>query len=210
MSSRNLQQQFVGFEPSLIETAARLGEFRYRLQPISWDYSISGLIARQYDGVVSMTITENRKRSMAFSVPYLNAGAVIVARSNDPAIQDKGSLSGKAIIYQAEDLPELKARLVNAGCRIMNEEGGRWSVDAVVDGSADALVCPLPVASYYARCYESSKGKLRILHERLTEAQTAIAIRKDDPRTLVLLNCRISAALQSGVVNALEQQWLWA
>ena len=74
-------KEIVGFDIDLMKAAAKAGGFEVEFQNTAWDGIFAGLEAGEYDAVMSsVTITDERKQTMDFSVPYINAGQILVVR----------------------------------------------------------------------------------------------------------------------------------
>ncbi|MBL09010.1 MAG: hypothetical protein CL402_00585, partial [Acidiferrobacteraceae bacterium] len=100
MSFINGENQLDGFEVDLIKEVAREANLSYKLINVEWGGLFGGLITKKFDLVISSVgIIEERKRRMAFSIPYLKSGAAVLARSD---IKNVNSL---------EDLEKLGARV---------------------------------------------------------------------------------------------------
>ena len=78
-------KNIVGFDVDLMNAAAEAGGYEVVIKNTAWDGIFAGLANGEYDAVCSsVTITEERKGTMDFSVPYVNAGQVlVVAAGND-------------------------------------------------------------------------------------------------------------------------------
>jgi len=70
-----------GFDIDLLKAAAEAGGFTVEFRNTAWDGIFAGLEAGEYDAVMSsVTITDERQQTMDFSVPYINAGQILVVR----------------------------------------------------------------------------------------------------------------------------------
>jgi arginine/ornithine transport system substrate-binding protein len=66
-----------------------------------WDGIIPALLARKYDAIIaSMSITEERKKKVAFSDKYYNTPAKFVRRKDSDIEISKESLAGKSVGVQ--------------------------------------------------------------------------------------------------------------
>jgi lysine-arginine-ornithine-binding protein len=66
-----------------------------------WDGMIPGLLARKYDVIIaSMSITEERKKKIDFTVKYYNTPAMLVARADSGLAATRAGLAGKRIGVQ--------------------------------------------------------------------------------------------------------------
>ena len=83
MSFINGENQLDGFEVDLIKEVAREANMSCELVNVEWGGLFGGLITKKFDLVISSVgIIEERKRRMAFSIPYLKSGAAVLARSD--------------------------------------------------------------------------------------------------------------------------------
>ena len=83
MSFINGENQLDGFEVDLIKEVAREANLSCELVNVEWGGLFGGLITKKFDLVISSVgIIEERKRRMAFSIPYLQSGTAVLARSD--------------------------------------------------------------------------------------------------------------------------------
>jgi polar amino acid transport system substrate-binding protein len=95
----NEDQEIVGFDIDLMNAIAEAAGFEVEFQNTAWDGIFAGLANRDYDAVISsVTITEERQRTMDFSIPYINAGQVLIVRQDAPAgWQSLEDLQGESV-----------------------------------------------------------------------------------------------------------------
>jgi len=90
-----------GFDMDLIRAIAADQGFAVKLENTAWDGILPALIAGNCDMVISaMTITEERKQSVAFSDPYFEATQYIVVREGSEIKSLEDILTGKKIGVQ--------------------------------------------------------------------------------------------------------------
>ncbi|MEC9018927.1 MAG: transporter substrate-binding domain-containing protein, partial [Nitrospinota bacterium] len=83
MAFMNQKNQLDGFEVDLIKEVAREAGLDYELINIEWGGLFGGLITKKFDLVISSVgIIEERKKRMAFSIPYLQSGVAVLARND--------------------------------------------------------------------------------------------------------------------------------
>lgn len=93
--------QWTGWEIDIAKAICAKMQAECTLQPVSWDSLIPELTAKKIDLIVaSMTITDERKKSIEFSVPYYDTPAVLVGPKDAPDGVDLAALKGKAIGVQ--------------------------------------------------------------------------------------------------------------
>lgn len=88
-----------GFEIDLGKALCERAKLRCTFQIHQWDGIVKGLIAKEYDAIMSgLSITDKRRKRIAFSKPYYRMPAAFVGPKDTP-IEDVGpqALAGKRI-----------------------------------------------------------------------------------------------------------------
>lgn len=90
-----------GWEIEIIDAVcAAMGE-ECELVPVAWDGIIPALMSKKFDAIMaSMSITEERKKTIDFSDKYYNTPAVIVAAKGSDISGDPISVKGKVVGVQ--------------------------------------------------------------------------------------------------------------
>ena len=102
---------WVGWEIEVIDAVCAAAELDCVLTPVAWDGIIPSLTGQQIDAIMaSMSITEERLKTIDFSNPYYNTPAVIAAdKAMDIAPTPEG-LAGKIIGIQASTIHQAYAQ----------------------------------------------------------------------------------------------------
>ena len=87
MSFMSVGNDIIGFEPDLVKSIADKAGFNIRLTNVEWAGLFGGLITNKFDMVISsVTVLEERKQRMDFSIPYLKSGLALVVHKNQNKI----------------------------------------------------------------------------------------------------------------------------
>ena len=79
----NEKNELDGFEIDLMRAIGKAGKMDIDFVNVAWTGLFGGLITKKYDMVISsVTILEERKQRMAFSIPYLKSGLALVTRKD--------------------------------------------------------------------------------------------------------------------------------
>ena len=88
----------VGFDIDMMNAVAAAMGFKVEYKNTAWDGIFAGLEGAAYDAVLSaVTITDERKQKYDFSEPYVNAGQIVVVRTDEMAITGDKTLAGKLV-----------------------------------------------------------------------------------------------------------------
>ena len=90
-----------GFDIDIARALVKAMGAEIKLVAQDWDGIIPALMARKYDGIIaSMSITEERKKKVAFSNKYYNTPAKFVAKKGTVKEFTKATLKGKTVGVQ--------------------------------------------------------------------------------------------------------------
>jgi cystine transport system substrate-binding protein len=94
----NATHQVDGFDADIAkEVAKRLG-MQVKFVPTEWSGMVEGLLKGKFDAVISqMTITDDRKKVMDFSQPYMKNPVNVIVRADNTSITGLSSLKGKRV-----------------------------------------------------------------------------------------------------------------
>lgn len=90
-----------GWELEIIDAVCAAMEEECEIVPVAWDGIIPALLASKFDAIMaSMSITEERMKTIDFSDRYYNTPAVIIAAKGSDISGDPASLEGKIVGVQ--------------------------------------------------------------------------------------------------------------
>ncbi|NOC83607.1 transporter substrate-binding domain-containing protein [Ruegeria atlantica] len=102
---------WVGWEIDVINAVCAAAELDCVITPVAWDGIIPSLTGQQIDAIMaSMSITEERLKTIDFSDPYYNTPAVIVADKSMDIEATPESLAGKVVGVQASTIHQAYAQ----------------------------------------------------------------------------------------------------
>ena len=209
MSFLNDQGKLDGFEVDLIKAVAKNAGFDYELVNVEWGGLFGGLITKKFDLVISsITILEERKNRMAFSIPYLQSGVAVLVRKD---IQNVDNL---------EKLAEIKATVgaqINTtsyyflqkyeGIKIKTYEKFGHAVIDLANKGNDAVVGDSVQVNYYFTKNNKLTQSARFLGSRMTSEFYGIVLRKDDIELKQKIDASLTVLLQNGTIQKLHDKW---
>ena len=102
---------WVGWEVDLINAVCKAGEMECVITPVAWEGIIPSLTGGQIDAIMaSMSITEERSKTIDFSDKYYNTPTVIVTAKGSGLTPDAAGMAGKIIGVQVSTIHEAYAQ----------------------------------------------------------------------------------------------------
>ncbi|MFW5730904.1 MAG: basic amino acid ABC transporter substrate-binding protein, partial [Desulfonatronovibrionaceae bacterium] len=162
MEMVNEDREIVGYSIDYMTAAGKEAGFTPEFRNTAWDGIFAGLAAGNYDAICSsVSITEERQKTMDFSIPYyeVKQGLVIPVDSRAKTLKD---LKGKTVGAQIGTTGYFaiqKAAGVNA--RSYDEIG--LAMQDLINERIDGVVCDDPVAAQYALNEPEFSEKLQLV-----------------------------------------------
>lgn len=193
---------WVGWEIEVIGAVCAAAELDCVITPVAWDGIIPSLTGQQIDAIMaSMSITEERQKTIDFSDPYYNTPAVIVADKSMDIEPTPESLAGKIVGIQASTIHQAYAQeyFKNAELKVYQtqDEANQDLVAGRIDATqADSIAMADFVNSDAGSCCEI-KGAVADDPAILGRGVGA-GVRKGDDALREALNKGIAAILADG------------
>ena len=208
----NENKEVTGFSVEYMKAAAQEGGYDLQVINAAWDGIFAGLVNKQYDAICSsVTITDERKKTMDFSTPYFTVRqAVIVPKDSPVAVFD--DLKGKTAGSQIGTTGTFAINKVKGIISKTYDEVG-LAVEDLYIGRIDAVVCDDAVASNFIMENKNYKEKLKIalvMDTPEAEELYGVAVRKGDSATLELINKGIEGVKAKGIDKELNKKWIVA
>ena len=201
----------VGFDVDLMNAAAKAAGFTVEFRNTQWDGIFVGLADKKYDAVMSsVTITDDRKKTMDFSIPYVNAGQILVVPVATTGVTTLADLAGKSVGAQIGTTGAFEIDKVKDQYKITEktyDDEGLAFAD-LANGAIAAVVCDTPVAADYAMQEKDYMGKFKIVGAQFTQEFYGVAVNKGNSAVLDLINKGLKAVIDSGEEKTIEAKWL--
>ena len=192
-----------GWEVDIAKAVCAAAELDCVITPVAWDGIIPSLTGLQIDAIMaSMSITEERMKTIDFSDAYYNTPAVIVADKTADIAPTPESLAGKIIGIQASTIHQAYANAhfsTAAEIRVYQtqDEANQDLVAGRIDAiQADSIAMGDFVASEVGACCEI-KGPV-VDDPAILGAGVGAGVRKGDDALREKLNAGIAAILANG------------
>ena len=201
-------KEIVGFDIDFMKAVADAGGFGVEFKNTAWDGIFAGLATDKYDAIISsVTITEERKKEMDFSKPYVNAGQLLVVQKNMKGVAALADLKGKTAGAQIGTTGAFEIEKVK-GVTLKSYDEIGLAFEDLVNGRIAAVVCDTPVAANYALQNQTYKGKLKIAGAAFTQEFYGVVVKKGNTQVLDMINAGIDKVLDTKKYDELKKKWL--
>jgi polar amino acid transport system substrate-binding protein len=190
--------EIVGIDIDLIKLVAKKIGYEVEIVPIDFEGLIPALQAGQIDVIASgMTITEERKKVVDFTIPYWEADqAIIVVKGSTFRPANLSDLAGKKVGVQtgttAESLVNDFISKTGVQIDVRSYTSYILAVQDLVNGRIDAVIVDSPVAQTLSRMYNVEVSAIIETGERY-----GFAVRKGNTELLNALNSALQEVLSS-------------
>jgi len=197
--------KLAGFDVEIGEALAK----KMGMKPVAvtnpWETLIQGLQAKKFDAILaSMTVTDERKKSVNFTDRYYRSGAQIFVAKDNQSIQSVADLKGKKIgVVKASTYKELA--LQNTDKKNVIEYDS--DITALMDlptGRLDAVITDQMVG---LPIIKDGSIKIKDVGEPLSHDDQAIAVRKEDKQLLDKLNKALAEIIKDGTYEKISNKW---
>lgn len=196
--------RFVGFDIDLGNALGRELGRRVRWVNCGFDGIFAALQAGKFDLVLSaVTITEERSRSLAFSVPYYTAGQALACRRAGPRYETLDALNGKTVGIQINTTAGEVLRK-HPGIRVRDYNSIDLALLDLQNGRLDAVMTDAPVLRYMLhRGYRD----LVLTGSLFTEERYGIAARKENEALIRDVNRALMRLDERGETARIYAKW---
>lgn len=174
--------EYEGFDIDMwAEIANELG-MDYDLQPMDFNGLIPALQAGSMDAAIAaMTIKEERREKVDFSVPYYDAGLLVLVGVDEEEITSVDDLAGKTVATKTGTTSYDYSMAIKGVSKVVPFPNIDGAYMELVNRGADAVVFDSPNILYYAAT--KGEGKVKPVGEILQAEQYGIAFPKDSELT---------------------------
>jgi glutamine transport system substrate-binding protein len=200
--------EYTGFDMDLIRAIGAAEGYEVQIQSLPFTGLIPALKTGSIDAAISaMTITDERKKSVDFSDPYIDSGQIIAIRSDDTRpISKPEDLKGLIIAVQmgttgqdqAEEIQKLDPKT-----QIKKFDSVDQAFLELKNKGADATIIDQPVTLNYI-----SKGhpEVKMVGDMFTDEQYGIAVNKGNTAILEMINAGLKKIKENGEYDKIYKQ----
>ena len=191
-------QEIAGIDVEICRAVAKKLNRPFKAETVDFDSVIPAVISGKADvGAAGITVTEDRKKNVDFSIPYVKTGIVVIYKKSNP-FKNIEQLKGKKIGVQGGTTSETFV-LEQLKQEPERSKSPAEAVAALKSGRVEFVIADIDPAK---NCV---KGEADLaLSDFITSEEYAVAIRKGQPELLKAIDETIAELKASGQLD----QWI--
>lgn len=196
-----------GFDVSLVDLASKKLGVKQEILDTPFENFKTGafLNSDQCDlGAAGMTITEERKKNVDFSVPYFDATQAVLVEKKS-GITSFADLKGKKVGAQAQTTGEDYAK--GKDLDPVSFESSDAVLNGLRTGQVEAVVIDYPVVQGWLKT-PATADAFKVVDNLNTGEQYGFTVKKGNTELLAALNRAITDAKADGTYKKLFEQWI--
>ena len=213
-ASPDASGNWVGWEVEFINAMCAAGELQCVITPVAWDGIIPSLTSGQIDAIMaSMSITEERMKTISFSDKYYNTPTVIIGTKGVDMAPTPEGLAGKIIGVQAStvhaDYVEKYFAPTAAEVKIyqtqdeVNQDLAAGRIDAI---QADSIAMDAFLASDAGAACCDLKGAVAD-DQAILGLGVGAGVRKEDTELVAKINAAIAKVIADGTYDTITAKY---
>ncbi|MCQ6277685.1 amino acid ABC transporter substrate-binding protein [Bacillus sp. EB600] len=210
MGFRDKSNNLVGFDIDYAKAAAKKMGTTVKFQPIDWSTKEAELSSGRIDLIWNgYTITDERKKKVLFTKPYLKNSQVIVTRA-DSNINKLDDLAGKVVGLQSQSsaADALNSNPIKSKIKTVTEyKTNDLALTDLKNGRLDAVVIDEVVINYYMSL---QKNSYKVLRDSLAPEEYGVGVKKGNETLLNKLQKALDEMNQDGSAAKISEKWFGA
>ena len=198
----------IGFDIDMANAIAQKLNMKIELVPTAWDAIFTALNAKKFDCIISsLSITDERKKTILYTQPYIANAQVIVVPANDTSITKTSDLLDKRVGVQLGTTAE------EAGTKFTKTTPFKSfdKFDQVIQpfsemktGRIDAIIVDEVVARYYVT---KDSASFKLSGVRLDPEPIGIGFRQDETVLQSKIDATLTAMKADGSLGEISKKW---
>lgn len=198
-----------GFDIDLIEAVMKEADMKYKITNTGWDTMLESISqGTEYQvGVSSVSITDERKQTYDFSIPYFESINMIMVKE-DSTIQNALELADKKVAVQGATTADiLMSRIMGSGSTNLKRfDSNTVALMELESGGVDAVVADVAIVREYMK-NNPDKAYKGIIDEENFEPEYYGFLYPKGSEYKEKLDPAIRAVLENGTYTELYQKW---
>lgn len=205
---RNKQGDLIGFEVDVAKRLAKDSGLNIEFIPTAWDGIIPSLISGKFDVIIGgLTITDERSKSVLFTIPYSHSGVQIAANKKMAEGFTREQFNSRRVKFAARrgsvTVAAIKAHFPKA--KVLQFDDDAQAFQEVLNGNAHAVAASTPKPEFDSIKY--SDILYLPFEERLSQGNEAFAVRLGEEDKKAYFDEWIKARTEDGWLKERYDYW---
>jgi polar amino acid transport system substrate-binding protein len=208
-----------GFDIDLLNAMSSVAGFEFGYVTTTFGGLLQGINSNSFDAAISaISVTDERTRMVDFTEPYfgtgqavvsyLSAGNGIAVPTDNTTILGPDDLTADVRVGVKANTTGERFVVDQTDAEFVRYEEAYDALDALGAGEIDAVVVDTPVISRYI--FRDPNAGIKLTGGPVTEEEYAIAVSKDEPELLALLNDALTQVVNDGTYDQIFTKWFGA
>lgn len=197
--------KIVGFDIDMANDISKKLGVKVKYVPTSWDGIFLALGSKKFDVIQSsVSITDDRKKTMIFTKPYIYGGNAVFVKTGNSSIKSEKDLAGKTVGIEVGTTAQ---DVLNKIGTIKEVKKYNAMTDAFMDlknGRIDAVVSDPQVGDYYIADKKTDFTRVKTM---LNEEPIGVAFRKSDVELRDAYQKAMDELKKDGTLSKLSVKW---
>ncbi|KZL89566.1 ABC transporter substrate-binding protein [Clostridium magnum] len=205
MEFKDKDNKLVGYDIDIAnEIGKKLGT-KVEFVPTAWDGIFMALQSKKFDVIhSSVSITDERKKTMIFTEPYIYGGNAIFVKADNTTVNSQDDFKGKIIGCQVGTTAQDALSKISGMKEVKKYNGMTEAFLDLKNGRIDAVVSDPQVGDYYIA---SQKDKFKKIKSLLSQEPIGVAFRKDDTDLRDGYQKAMDELKKDGTLSKLSEKW---
>ena len=198
-------KEFTGFDMDLIRAIGKQMGYKVEIQNMGFDALIPALNAGNIDvAAAGISITDERKKAVAFSEPYYTSGLIVMVNKDNNDIKSIEDLKGKRIACQIGTTGEGKARSVEGAVVTAFNTNTEAALELKNKG-VDAVINDSPVVGYYLA--QGGNEFAKTVGDVMEAEQYGMAVKKGNDKLAADISKAMEELKKNGEYDKIYKTW---
>lgn len=204
MEYRDDKNQLVGFDIDFGNAIGKKLGVNIEWVPTAWDGIIPSLQSSKFDMILSsLSVTDERKKTIGFSEPYITGGPVIITLKGNESIKTGNDMVGKVIGCQLGSTGEESAKAITGIKELKKYDKITEALQDLTAKRTDAVVADDQVGRYYIGL---DPNKF-VVAGKMNDEPLGIGFRKDDTALISAVQKAIDELKADGTLSQISMKW---
>ncbi|MEY7999126.1 ABC transporter substrate-binding protein [Clostridium sp. Mt-5] len=207
MEFRDNQNVLKGFDIDMANAIAKKLGVKAQFVGTEFNGIVLALKSGKFDVIISgMSITDDRKKQIDFSKPYVQDAQIIVTKAGNNSIKTSKDLDGKRVGVALGTTSENVVKEFKNIKEVKKYDKTTEELQDLLIGRLDAVIVDEPVGRYYISAADK-KGKYTVLSEKLTKEPMGIGFKKGDKELEAAVQKAVDELQKDGTMSKISMKW---